>query len=109
MDKVNNLILHIFKAGLLSRWMDDAMNEYRAHKKSVIEAQMAKGEEFVDKVVKSSQILGIQALSMDNLQGAFLLWFTGIGLSFIALLSEIGFGASKASRTSLDGKMAFYK
>jgi hypothetical protein len=45
MDKVNDRILHIFKAGLLSRWMDDAMNEYRAHKKAVIEDQVARGKE----------------------------------------------------------------
>ena len=45
MDKVNDRILHIFKAGLLSRWMDDAMNEYRAHKKAVIEDQIARGKE----------------------------------------------------------------
>ena len=45
MDKINELILHIFKAGLLTRWMDDAMNEYRAHKKAVIENQIANGIE----------------------------------------------------------------
>ena len=44
MDKVNDRILHIFKAGLLSRWMDDAMNVYRAHKKAAIEDQVSRGK-----------------------------------------------------------------
>ena len=108
MDKVNDRILHIFKAGLLSRWMDDAMNEYRAHKKAVIEDQVARGKEveiyidfeqcfspllqFVDKVVTSSQDRGIQALSIDNLQGAFMLWLTGIGLATVVGLVEMGIG-----------------
>ena len=38
----------------------------------------------------SSQILGVQALSIDNLQGAFMLWLTGIGLAVVVALVEMG-------------------
>ena len=109
-DKVNDRILHIFKAGLLTKWVEDAMSEYRAHKKAVIEDQVARGKEvlefklstlntylfqFVDVVVTSSQNLGIQALSLDNLQGALMLWMAGMGLAFMVVLVELGIGGKR--------------
>ena len=44
MNKINEKILRIFNAGLLSKWIDDAMNEYRTHKKAVIEDQVSRGK-----------------------------------------------------------------
>ena len=46
----------------------------------------------MDKVVTSSQNRGIQALSIDNLQGAFMLWLTGIGLATVVGLVEMSIG-----------------
>ena len=40
----------------------------------------------------SSQDRGIQALSIDNLQGAFMMWLTGIGLATGVGLVEMGIG-----------------
>ena len=62
--------------------MKDAMSEYHVHKKAVIEDQVVRGKgvdeikfstlntylfQFVDVVVTSSQNLGIQTLSLNNL------------------------------------------
>ena len=46
-------------------------------------------------VVTSSQNIGIQALSLDNLQGALMLWMAGMGLAFMVVLVELGIGGKR--------------
>merc|ERR1711974_172136 len=76
-------------AGLFPTWLARAMGVYRAHKRARIQDEVSQGIPFQDKVVKSSNAESApQPLSLNNLQGPFLLLGAGALLALLVLAAE---------------------
>jgi hypothetical protein len=74
---VNEIITRIVEAGLSDYWLQAIIEETR------LKAGILQLESLKDSYIE---------LNVSHLQGAFIFLFIGIGLSFMAFLSELSFG-----------------
>lgn len=72
LPRINDILLKIMESGLIQYW-----TELIASRQTALEAKTSHRTEKV--------------LTMDNLQGAFLMWFIGIGLSILGFVGELLF------------------